>query len=69
LAFEFLDLDYKNFIHIQAGSSRRTESVQLVADTAHALKKLDWRTTVSFEEMIREMTEFDFRIQSTGLAH
>ena len=61
LAFEHLDLDYREFVKSDERLYRSSEVVELRGDASKARDELDWNPTVSFESLVREMTETDYR--------
>ena len=62
VSFETVGLDWERYVKFDSpGLKRPTESMNLVGDPAKARNILDWAPSISFEELIREMTlaEFD----------
>lgn len=59
LAFSFVDMDYRKHIVIDEKLYRPSEVNVLQGDASKAHKKLNWRPSVSFEELIREMVRTD----------
>jgi GDPmannose 4,6-dehydratase len=65
LAFGSVGLDYTDFVKIDAKYYRPTEVDLLIGDSSKAAKKLGWRPTVTFKELVHMMLESDLR--SEGL--
>ncbi len=65
-AFEFVGLDYRQFVKIKSNEVRRSDAIQLIADISAATEKIGWKTTVSFEDMIQEMTAYDLMLESVA---
>ncbi len=61
LAFECVDLDYKDFVETDPALVRPAEVDLLVGDASKAKKLLDWEPKVSFEELIKMMVESDLK--------
>jgi GDPmannose 4,6-dehydratase len=59
LAFDYLDLDYREHVIQDPRYYRPVEPAQLVADPRKALRDLDWAPKMSFEELVREMVASD----------
>ena len=55
LAFEYFELDYRDFVSINKRFVRPNEPQKLCGDPSKAKAILDWRTTYSFTEIIHEM--------------
>jgi GDPmannose 4,6-dehydratase len=59
VAFDYLDLDWKQYVVADPEFYRPAEVDLLVSDPAKARKKLGWEPKISFEELIRMMVEAD----------
>jgi GDPmannose 4,6-dehydratase len=59
LAFEYVDLDYKDYVETDPALVRPAEVDLLVGDASLAREKLGWEPKVSFEELIKMMVEAD----------
>lgn len=59
-AFSALDLDWQDFVVIDEQFFRPAEIFELRGDASKAKKRLGWKPTVSFEEMIKIMVEHDY---------
>lgn len=61
IAFSHLRLDYKKFVKIDKKFFRKQEARRIVGDASCARKVLGWQPTISFEEMIKKMVDYDYR--------
>ncbi len=59
IAFSHLGLDYQKYVVSEIDVLRRTDSVQLCADSRKALVELGWKPETGFATIIQEMVEFD----------
>ena len=59
LAFEHVDLDYKEYVKIDPRFVRPAEVDVLLGDSSLARKKLKWKTTVSFDKLVKMMVDYD----------
>jgi GDPmannose 4,6-dehydratase len=55
LAFEYFELDYRDFVSINKRFVRPNEPQRLCGDPSKAKTILGWRTTYYFTEIIQEM--------------
>jgi GDPmannose 4,6-dehydratase len=60
-AFSYVNLDWKKYVKIDQKYFRPTEAEALVADSAKAKKKLNWRPKVAFKDLVRIMVDADMR--------
>jgi GDPmannose 4,6-dehydratase len=60
-AFAYAGLDYKDYIVVNEKLFRPADVESLVGDCSKAREKLNWRYTVAFDDLIREMVEEDLR--------
>lgn len=58
-AFSYVDLDYKKYVVINKKFFRPAEVDILLGDSSKAQKLLNWKPTVSFDELVSEMVETD----------
>jgi GDPmannose 4,6-dehydratase len=65
IAFEMAGLEWVDWVDTDAAYTRPAEVPDLVADITKARTHLGWEPTIGFEELIREMLEFD--IAAAGL--
>ena len=67
IAFDYLGLDYQNYIVIDPRFVRPAEVDTLIGDCSKAQKILGWRTEVTFEQMIHMMVDEDLdSLRRTG---
>lgn len=59
LAFEHVDLDYKEYVKIDPRFVRPAEVDVLLGDSSLARKNLKWETTVSFDQLVKMMVDYD----------
>lgn len=65
IAFSHLGLNYKDYVQVNSEFVRK-ETVQTpCGDITKAQKVLNWQPDVSFEEMIKKMTDHDLKLLST----
>ena len=64
IAFERLDLDYREFVEVDPQLLRPDQPVRLLADPSRAAERLEWRAHTSFEELVHMMVEADQRVFS-----
>lgn len=60
-AFEYLDLDYRDYVRVESDFYRQNEAVQLVGDATKVRRQLGWKPQVDFKEMIHMMVDEDMR--------
>jgi GDPmannose 4,6-dehydratase len=65
LAFGSVGLNYTDFVKIDPKYYRPTEVDLLIGDSSKAARKLGWRPTITFKELVHMMLESDLR--SEGL--
>ena len=58
-AFEYVDLNWKDYVKIDERFVRPAEVDLLIGDASRARDKLGWQPEVSFEELIRMMVDSD----------
>jgi GDPmannose 4,6-dehydratase len=61
LSFEYVNLDYKKYVEIDAQFYRPAEVDYLCGRNNKANKILGWAPSTSFEEMVKEMVDSDIR--------
>lgn len=59
IAFEYLGLNYHDHVNVASKFFRPEEEVPLVGDATKIRTKLNWKSEMSFSDMIVEMVEFD----------
>ena len=65
LAFETVGLDWKQFLKQDPRFMRPSEPSQLVGNPAKAKRELNWQPTISFKELIVEMTRAALEMKTT----
>lgn len=60
--FEYLQLDWKDFVEIDAYYRRPAEVDHLLGDSSKIQKRLGWKPKVGFQELVRLMTEHDLEL-------
>lgn len=58
-AFNYVDLDYRDYVSIDDKLYRPSDVNILQGDASKARKKLGWSPLVTFEDLVREMIESD----------
>lgn len=66
-AFSFAGLDWQRHVTVDPTLFRPAEVESLVGDASRAAELLDWRPTISFQELVREMVEADLQSVSAVL--
>jgi GDPmannose 4,6-dehydratase len=66
IAFEYLGMDYREHVTIDPQLYRPSETHALKGDASKARRKLPWRPTISFRDLVREMVEGDLRWNAHG---
>ena len=61
IAFQSVNLNYKNFLKIDIKLERPAEVDSLLADNSKAKKQLKWKPEIKFEEMVKEMVLADIK--------
>ena len=62
IAFEHLDLNYKDYVKVDKSLFRQSEAKEPVGDASKAKKELNWQPKTSFKEMIIKMVEHDLQL-------
>ena len=62
IAFDALDLDYRDYVVEDPAFFRPVEQVQLVADPSYAKSKLGWEPEVDFDGLVRMMVAADMDV-------
>jgi GDPmannose 4,6-dehydratase len=63
-AFELLDLDYRDYVHVDELYYRPAEVDLLVGDASKAREVLGWTPRTTFAELIREMIAADVQARA-----
>ena len=61
IAFAKLGLDYRDYVKEDVGSFRPNEAVQLLGNPKKAIELLNWKSTLTFDELISTMVEYDLK--------
>lgn len=65
-AFEYLGLDYKEYVVTDQKFVRPAEVDLLLGDCSKAKKKLDWEPSVNFEDLVKMMVDADMKRLALG---
>ena len=60
-AFGYVDLDYRDYLTIDKDLYRPSEVYVLQGDASKAHKKLQWKPSISFSELVEEMVDADLK--------
>jgi GDPmannose 4,6-dehydratase len=63
-AFSYVDLDYRKYLVVDEELYRPAEVNILQGDASKAYEKLKWKSTVTFEELVKEMVDSDLKLYS-----
>jgi GDPmannose 4,6-dehydratase len=61
-AFEYLDLDWREYVELDPRYLRPTEVVSLVSDASKAHKELEWEPKIRFKDLVRIMVDADLEV-------
>ena len=61
IAFQYVGLDFKDYLKIDKNLFRPAEVETLLADPINSKKKLGWKPKIKFEELVVEMVESDLK--------
>ena len=61
-AFNYVNLDYKEFVEIDSRYFRPTEVDILLADSSKARRELKWRPRITFQELVKIMVDSDMEL-------
>lgn len=59
MAFEYVDMDYKDYVVTDPRFVRPAEVDLLLGDSSYAKEKLKWEPSISFKELVEMMVDFD----------
>ena len=62
MAFDLLDLDWQEYVQVDARYFRPSEVDLLEGDASKAKQALGWRPKVNFDELVRRMVEADLEL-------
>ena len=57
IAFEYFNLDYRNYIKIKKKYFRPTDRVKLCGDSSKARGELNWKLSLNFRDIVHTMCE------------
>jgi GDPmannose 4,6-dehydratase len=60
-AFDYVGMDWQKFVEIDPTYFRPTEVDLLTGDSSKALKRLGWKPSVTFPELVRMMVDHDLK--------
>ena len=66
IAFDYLGLNYKDYVIIDKELFRPAEVEILIGNPSKAEKYLGWKADITLEEMIKEMVEADLKRVERG---
>ena len=69
VAFSYVGLDYRDYIVIDKSLYRPAEVYMLQGNASKAHKKLGWTSSISFEDLVKEMVDNDLNIYSQKLPY
>ncbi len=69
LAFDYLGLNYEDYVVVDPAFFRPAEVDLLVGDASKAREKLGWEPQVSFEELVRLMVDADMDALRRGIRY
>ncbi len=65
--FNYLDLDWRDYVEIDPKYFRPTEVDSLAGDSSKARKKLGWKPEVRFKELVKLMVDADLKTEELKL--
>lgn len=69
IAFDHVNLDYRDYVITDPEFFRPLESVQLVADNGKAKRKLGWQPKVQFSDLVKMMVDSDLEQLEASDSH
>jgi len=60
-AFDYVDLDYRDYLTVDEKLYRPSEVYVLQGDASKANKVLKWKPKISFQDLVKEMVEADLK--------
>lgn len=67
IAFDLLDLDYRDYVKVDPRFIRPADVDQLVGDATKAREKLGWKPEVPFDELIKMMVDADLALMKRSM--
>ncbi len=62
-AFAMVGLDWQKYVVVDEAYMRPADVHELRGDASKAMKALGWKPTTTFDELVREMLEYDLRAE------
>lgn len=59
IAFAHVDLDWRQYVRQDAKFARKADPCRLVGDSSRAAERIQWQPKTTFEDMVREMVDFE----------
>lgn len=66
VAFERVGLNWQSHVRIDSRFKRPADAHELLGNPAKAIRRLDWKPSVTFEELIQLMVDEDQKVVSPG---
>lgn len=66
VAFEHLNLDWRDFVEIDTKYYRPAEVDLLVGDSSKAKAKLGWEPKIKFVDLVKEMVDHELAVETKG---
>ena len=66
-AFSYVGLNYKDFVKVDSRFFRSDEKVTLVGNSSKAKKHLGWHSSITFDQLVKEMVDNDLQIMDKNL--
>ena len=66
VAFEHFNLDWRDFVEIDAKYYRPAEVDLLVGDSSKAKAKLGWEPKIKFVDLVKEMVDHELAVETKG---
>ena len=63
-AFEYLNMDWKDYVEIDSRYFRPTEVEYLKADYSKAKKEIGWTPRITFKDLVKIMVDYDLKMQN-----
>ena len=67
-AFGMAELDWQKYVVVDKAYVRPADTLQLRGDAARATRRLGWKPTTTFEQLVREMLESDLKLEGLNPA-
>jgi GDPmannose 4,6-dehydratase len=60
--FSYLGMDWRRYTHVQPLLVRPKEPLKIYGDPAKALRHIGWEHTLSFDNLVTKMTDFEMKL-------